>query len=170
MLSSPPTEEEIKDAVLLQILIALQDLMDFLAPSTGLHGASSKMILLRLFCISFMVVSSLDRSMQHQLPLFRKRNLQPPFSDFRPISLCNFSYKVITKILSNRLSRLLPLIISKEQGAFVKDRLISDNITIAHELVREIDRHTYGGNIIFKLYMMKAYDRLEWDFLFAVMG
>ena len=39
-----PTEEEIKDAVLLQILIALQDLMDFLAPSTRLHGASSKMI------------------------------------------------------------------------------------------------------------------------------
>ena len=77
---------------------------------------------------------------------------------------------MITKILSNRLSRLLPLIISKEQGAFVKDRLISDNITIAHELVREIDRHTYGGNIIFKLYMMKAYDRLEWDLLFAVMG
>lgn len=35
MLSSPPTEEEIKDAVLLQILIALQDLMDFLAPSTA---------------------------------------------------------------------------------------------------------------------------------------
>ena len=41
---------------------------------------------------------------------FPKRNLQSPFSKFRPIGLCNLSYKVITKILSNRLSQLLPLI------------------------------------------------------------
>jgi hypothetical protein len=46
--------------------------------------------------------------------------------------------------------------------------LRNERIPIVHELVREISRHTYGGNLIFKLDMMKAYDRLEWYFLFQL--
>jgi hypothetical protein len=57
---------------------------------------------------------------------------------FRPISLCNISYKIITKILANKLKSILPKIIYLIQSAFVSSRNIQDNIILAHELL-----HTY---------------------------
>ena len=61
---------------------------------------------------------------------------QPPntLSDFRPISLLNFSYKVISKILASRLAGIPPLLISKHQLAFVKGRTIHHYVALGHEL------------------------------------
>lgn len=52
----------------------------------------------------------------------------------------------------------------------MKGRGILDNVSLAQELTQDIDRHCSGRNVIFKLDMVKAYDRLEWDFLFAVLS
>lgn len=91
------------------------------------------------------------------------------YSEFRPISLCNFSFKVITKIMNDRLQHVLPTIISTQQSGFIKGRLISDNFLLARELFMELDRPVRGHNVLFKLDMAKAYDRIEWDFLLMVM-
>ncbi|KAM1040233.1 hypothetical protein ACFX2C_029546 [Malus domestica] len=85
---------------------------------------------------------------------------------FCPISLCNFSYKVFSKILVNRLKPWLPNIISPTQNAFVGGRQIQDNIVIAHEVFHLLKLRKVKTKCEFamKIDMNKAYDRIEWDF------
>jgi hypothetical protein len=91
--------------------------------------------------------------------------------DWRPIVLCNVLYKIIAKVLANRLKQVLPKCVSHHQSAFVPKRFILDNAMVAIEVVHYMRTKTTGktGCVALKLDISKAYDRMSWEYLRAVL-
>ncbi|KAF7815570.1 reverse transcriptase [Senna tora] len=105
------------------------------------------------------------------ITLIPKIDVPEKLKDFRPIGLCNVVYKVITKILVLRLQNIMTRIISPFQNGFVKGRSISDSVFLASEVMSFIHkaRKTKTAWCAFKLDIHKAYDKLSWNFLEAVL-
>ena len=96
--------------------------------------------------------------------LIPKVNCLQKITEFRPISLCNVVYKIVSKVLANRLKKILPEVISEFQSAFVPGRQITDNVLVAFETMQCIDQRRKGKKLLMaiKLNMSKAYNRVEW--------
>jgi len=100
--------------------------------------------------------------------LIPKLKLPNNIKQFRPICLLNLVYKIITKVLTLRLTEVVDRVISKNQTAFITWRSILDGVVILQEVVHELKRTKQEG-IILKLDFEKAYDRVSWHFLEEVL-
>lgn len=100
-------------------------------------------------------------------------NVKSPqkITEYCLISLCNVSYKIISKVLANRFRRILAKVVNKSQSAFVPRRLISNNVMVAFETMHYINKRRNGKDplMALKLHMSKAYERVEWWYLEVIM-
>lgn len=120
------------------------------------------------FCQHFFSTGELPTGVNLTLVCLIPKVKQPQqMTDLRPISLCNVMFRILSKVMENRLKSCLPTLISDKQSAFVEGRLLTDNALIAFKVNHYIKWRTQGANGMANLEIdvSKAYDRLEWDFL-----
>lgn len=89
--------------------------------------------------------------------------------DYLPIALANFAFKIITQILVDKLSLIAARIISPNQSIFIKGRSIADPTVHTSECVNLLDKRFRSGNVAIKFDIRKAFDILDWNFLFRVL-
>ncbi|KAJ9543548.1 hypothetical protein OSB04_023255 [Centaurea solstitialis] len=89
-------------------------------------------------------------------------------NEYRPISLVGIYYKIISKLLTERLKKVIGKLIGDKQSAFIQGRFILDGVLIANEVVEDLRKAKKKG-MIFKVDFEKAYDSVEWDFLLDIM-
>ncbi|CAA7046646.1 unnamed protein product [Microthlaspi erraticum] len=101
------------------------------------------------------------------LVLIPKRRGADELQDFRPISCLNTLYKLITRLISDRLKSILPEIILPNQTAFIRDRLLLENVLLAAEVINGYHRKDLSPRITLKIDIAKAFDSMRWDFILA---
>ena len=89
--------------------------------------------------------------------------------DFRPISLVGSVYKLLSKVLANRLRAVLDNLISESQNSFVGRRQILDSVLIANECLDSRLKSRLPG-VVCKLDIEKTYDHVNWEALSYLLG
>ena len=103
------------------------------------------------------------------LLLLPKKERAEDLRDFRPISLVGSVYKLLAKVLVNRLKLVMGEVISDSQQAFVHGRQILDAVLIANEALDSRLKDNIPG-LLLKMDIEKAFDHVNWDFLMEVMS
>ncbi|GKU88289.1 hypothetical protein SLEP1_g2571 [Rubroshorea leprosula] len=98
------------------------------------------------------------------LVLIPKKENPQGIDEYRPISLIGCMYKILAKILANRLSKVMNGLIGEQQSAFIGGRQLADGAVIANEAIDEIKRKKMRC-FLFKADFEKAYDNINWEFL-----
>ena len=126
-------------------------------------------ILVNCFNYSFNNGSLSSDQRRGVINLIPKKDKDPTFlKNWRPISLLNTDYKIITKCIALRLKRVLPSIIHSDQTGFLKGRYIGENIRLALDVIEYVNDNDLSG-MMFLIDFEKAFDKLEWSFIFKTL-
>jgi hypothetical protein len=98
------------------------------------------------------------------LTLIPKEERVTNLKNFRPITLCNMIYKIISKVLALRLNPILPFVISKDQLGYVEGRQIMDSVILVHEIIHSL-KSTRTPGMLLKLDLSKSFDKLSWQYM-----
>ena len=106
-----------------------------------------------------------------EIKLLYKKGDKRLLKNWRPVSLLNVDYKILSSTISRRLTEILPHIITKTQGCAVKGRVIFENLRLIEDLIQrdEGNMEEWEGGIIKALDLEKAFDRIEHDYMFEVL-
>lgn len=85
--------------------------------------------------------------------------------EYRSIACCTTLYKVIAKILTEKLKIVVDYVVGPAQSAFIEGRNILDNVILAHELVKGYTQKGVSPRCLIKIDIRKTYDSVEWPFL-----
>lgn len=122
--------------------------------------------------ILFSQVPLSDLNLTDLVLILKVKNPLTP-ADFKPIGLCNSIYKIVSKTISDRLSKILPTIIDENQGVFFKNKGVGSTalagLELIHQVVYASNSRNHRANIAIKLDLSKAFDHVEWDFLINIM-
>ena len=102
------------------------------------------------------------------IALIPKKRYPQNLNEYRPISLIGCVYKIVAKLLTNRLKKVLPEIIDERQSAFISGRQLLHSVVIANEAVEEAKR-SHKPCLVFKVDYERAYDSISWEFLSYMM-
>jgi len=100
--------------------------------------------------------------------LIHKKGDRDILSNYRPISLTNYDYKIIAFVLATRIQKVVRKLIHEDQSGYIKGRFIGHNARLIRDIFDYCENHNVSGAIV-NLDFEKAYDRLEWNFLFKVL-
>ena len=103
------------------------------------------------------------------LTLIPKSENPQSLEEYRPISLVGCLYKIVTKVLSKRVKKVIEKVIDGSQSAFLSNRGLLDSVLVVNEVLDDLKRRRKSG-VIMKLDFEKAYDSVSWEFLFYMMG
>ncbi|XP_074277308.1 uncharacterized protein LOC141600949 [Silene latifolia] len=99
------------------------------------------------------------------ISLIPKKKVVQTVKDFRPISCCSVIYKTISKILTNRLQKVVAKLVGYEQAAFVPGRSLHENVMLTQSLVKGYQRKYLTPRCMLKVNISKAFDSIQWSFL-----
>ena len=102
------------------------------------------------------------------ITLIFKKGERELLKNYRPISLTNCDYKILAFVLASRLQKVIHLLVSNEQTAYIKQRFIGENIRLLEDIMQYAEENNIPGTLLF-LDFEKAFDSLEWHFMFKTL-
>ena len=101
--------------------------------------------------------------------IYKNKGERDDLKNWRPISLLTVDYKIISKVLTNRLRKVMPTLIGEEQTCGVHGRNIHNNLMILRDVVDDIN---YNGKkaAVLSIDQEKAFDKIEWRYMYEIMG